>query len=198
MNSKIIAKYDDLTTIRLSQVSQTRISPGVGDEYVLVLLRHQGIIRDTYYLNLRPKVEIDDVYANKFGLFGGKVERTDDRQAKENEETAAEREIFEETGLEIGQDAYWLADVFGYNNARKRTKGTLFLKVLRKSPYRDIVRYLEEENPRLEKAGRNPIGKVVCIHRYRFGFVLFLRWWRLTPQAAFALRDVLERDPTLR
>lgn len=198
MTDKFKAKFDAITTISLAQNAPVRISPGMGDEYVLVLLRHQGILRDTYYLNLRPKIESDDVYSNKFGLFGGKIERTNEGQARENEESAAEREIFEETGLKIGQDAYWLADIVGYNNTRQKTKGTIFLKVLRKSPYRDIVRYLNSENPKLIQAGRNAIGRVVCIHRYRVGINAFVRWWRLTPQAAFALRDVFERDPTLR
>jgi hypothetical protein len=89
-----------------------------------------------------------------------------------------------------------LADITGYNNVMKKTDGTLYLKVLRKSPYRTIKNYLKDENPRLTAAGRNPIGKIIPIHRYRGGLHFFFRWWRLTPQAAFALRDVLDRDPT--
>jgi len=123
-DAQIFQRFDQLVTIPFLDSSiKTRDAPGLGDEYVLVLLRHQGMLRDTYYFNLRPQQEDDDVYSGKWGLFGGKVEKARGNIAKEDDYAAAEREIFEETGLRVGQDFSLLAELVGFNSKSKRTKG---------------------------------------------------------------------------
>ena len=74
--------FDDLVTVFETEIP-TRHSAGRGDEYALVLIRHQGLLRDTYYLNVRPKNENDDVYSGKVGLFGGKIKKGSGNQPHE-------------------------------------------------------------------------------------------------------------------
>ena len=189
--------YDNILAVpRLDGgIVQTRAA-AVGEEYSLVLLRHQGLLRDTFYLNKRPEHEKDNVYSGKWGLFGGKVKQHRGAMPREGDAAAARREISEETGLTIGEDLIELAVITGYNNQANQTKGVIFQKILRTSPYRAIKNYLKDENPRLRKAGENEIGEIRTIHKWRIGGHFFVRWWKLTPQAIYALSDVLERDTT--
>ena len=105
--------------------------------------------------------------------------------------------MFEETGLKSGQSFQKLAELIGYNNEQKETKGFIYLKIFRKSPYKIIKKHLKNENPRLREIGKNEIGELATVHRWRpFGWFVFFSWWNLTPQAVYALRDSFDRDPT--
>lgn len=181
--------------VAYEEAIRTRRAAGRGDEYALVLLVHKGILGDFYYLNKRPE-EHDRVYSKRIGIFGGKVEKDDRGDPTRTQEAAAEREIREETGLEIGQSLIHIADITGYNNTNKETFGSIFLKIFRKSQTGRIRQYLKGENPRLRAEGKNEIGDLIVIHHWFGKFFLLLPWRRLTPQAAYALRDILERDPT--
>ena len=195
MTDKLQSKFDDIMSVSYPAVVSTRETPDIADEYVLVLLCHKGLLRYTYYLNLRP-LEDDDIYSNRIGLFGGKIEKTSDGRARETGKAAARREILEETGLRIGEDSILLARIEGYNSSGQQSQGDLFLKIFRHSPYGIIKRHLRKENTRLAKEGEKPIGKLITVHRYRGGLHFFYKWWRLTPQAAYALNHAFERDPT--
>ena len=164
-------------------------------QYSGILIKKNGFLGPTYYLNLRPGNEKDRVYQNRVGLFAGK------RKVEEQEEweTAAVRELNQETGLIIGErELDPIMVVQSFDNANNTNSGQIFLKTFgfweRAPDRKKIKRYIAAERRK-----GNDIGKLRVVKRwfwtfYTWNFFLPLNWARFTPEAIYALISDYDLD----
>lgn len=182
-------------TAAFEDYPQFKRAPRTLHEYAAVLIKKDGILGPVYFLNHRPKKEDDKVYQNRIGLFAGKR----DVDKEESFEDAAEREMREETGLEMSErELVRILDLHSYDDAGNGNIGRIFLQrygFLDGAPNSNRIRaHMKREEARIKREeGRDySFGEVVKIKRWfwtfytRFG-ILPINWSRYTPEVMYAL-----------
>jgi 8-oxo-dGTP pyrophosphatase MutT (NUDIX family) len=159
------------------------------DRFTLVLLKNEGLIWPTYFMERRRSN--DSVYPGRIGLFGGKIE------AGETFRECAVREIYEETGIRIAQsDLVLLLDFKGENDRGDVNEGEIFIYTF-KGKHSTSVEKIKKAQKILLGSLKDPDdapGQPISITYWQYP--VWKLWFKMTPQAAYAL--LADHDRSLR
>ena len=161
------------------------------DRFALVLLKNEGFVRPTYFLERR--LDSDDVYPGRLGLYGGLIEEEKHETALE----AAVREIWEETGITVAQkDLVRLYEFTGENDRGDANEGEVFVHTFRRTKgisTQKIALHQRLNREKMQRTDDKP-GMPVAVRPGLGNFSVWLDWQRFTPQTAFALLADLDRE----
>lgn len=159
------------------------------DRFTLVLLKNEGWLWPTYFMERRRSN--DSVYPGRIGLFGGKIE------AGETSRECAVREIYEETGIRIAQsDLVLLLDFKGENDRGDVNEGEIFIYTF-KGKHSTSVEKIKKAQKILLGSLKDPDdapGEPISITYWQSP--VWKLWYKMTPQAAYAL--LADHDRSLR
>ena len=172
----------------INGILETQTGPKVLHQYAGVLIKKDGFLGPTYYLNKRPSKETDKVYENRVGLFAGKR----DIEKEETYKACAKREIWEEMRLDINEKE--LDDIMvlqSWDSAGNTNVGHIFIKrfgFFDREPNRSRIRkHMQSENRKGENVGDLRVVKRWFWRFFSWKIFLPLDWSRYTPEAIYAL-----------